>query len=71
MLHLWLLLVVFSVLSLVLISDLLHLKGIQGMSAEVLSIGGAGVFDGIALCVWAICFVIKLKRGDREKRIGE
>lgn len=31
-------------------ADLLHLKDIQGMSAGVLSIGGAGVFDGIALC---------------------
>ncbi|TAE59277.1 MAG: DUF1614 domain-containing protein [Nostocales cyanobacterium] len=31
-------------------ADLLHLKDIQGMSSGVLSIGGAGVFDGIALC---------------------
>lgn len=31
-------------------ADLLHLKDIQAMSAGVLSIGGAGVFDGIALC---------------------
>lgn len=31
-------------------ADLLHLKDIQSMSAGVLSIGGAGVFDGIALC---------------------
>jgi uncharacterized membrane protein len=31
-------------------ADLLHLKDIQGKSAGVLSIGGAGVFDGIALC---------------------
>jgi uncharacterized membrane protein len=31
-------------------ADLLHLKDIQGVSSGVLSIGGAGVFDGIALC---------------------
>lgn len=31
-------------------ADLLHLKEIQRMSPGVLSIGGAGVFDGIALC---------------------
>lgn len=31
-------------------ADLLHLKDIQAMSAGVFSIGGAGVFDGIALC---------------------
>lgn len=31
-------------------ADILHLKDIQAMSAGVLSIGGAGVFDGIALC---------------------
>lgn len=31
-------------------ADLLHLKDIQAMSSGVLSIGGAGVFDGIALC---------------------
>jgi uncharacterized membrane protein len=31
-------------------ADLLHLKEIQSMSPGVLSIGGAGVFDGIALC---------------------
>ncbi|MGH8002947.1 MAG: DUF1614 domain-containing protein, partial [Brasilonema sp.] len=31
-------------------ADLLHLKDIQTMSSGVLSIGGAGVFDGIALC---------------------
>lgn len=31
-------------------ADLLHLKDIQSMSSGVLSIGGAGVFDGIALC---------------------
>ncbi|MEY2833426.1 MAG: hypothetical protein RLZZ574_2685 [Cyanobacteriota bacterium] len=31
-------------------ADLLHLRKIERMSAGVLSIGGAGVFDGIALC---------------------
>ncbi|MBW4639898.1 MAG: DUF1614 domain-containing protein [Gloeocapsa sp. UFS-A4-WI-NPMV-4B04] len=31
-------------------ADLLHLKDIQSMSSGILSIGGAGVFDGIALC---------------------
>lgn len=31
-------------------ADLLHLKDITAMSGGVLSIGGAGVFDGIALC---------------------
>ncbi|NBD18044.1 MAG: DUF1614 domain-containing protein [Cyanobacteria bacterium] len=31
-------------------ADLLHLREIQRMSAGVLSIGGAGVFDGIAMC---------------------
>lgn len=31
-------------------ADILHLKDIQNMGASVLSIGGAGVFDGIALC---------------------
>ncbi|GAB4548772.1 MAG: hypothetical protein Tsb0014_43430 [Pleurocapsa sp.] len=31
-------------------ADLLHLAQIERMSAGVLSIGGAGVFDGIALC---------------------
>lgn len=31
-------------------ADLLHLKDITSMSGGVLSIGGAGVFDGIALC---------------------
>ncbi len=31
-------------------ADLLHLKEIQAMTPGVLSIGGAGVFDGIALC---------------------
>jgi uncharacterized membrane protein len=31
-------------------TDLLHLQDLQAMSSEVLSIGGAGVFDGIALC---------------------
>lgn len=31
-------------------ADIFHLKDIQAMSSGVLSIGGAGVFDGIALC---------------------
>ena len=31
-------------------ADLLHLKDVASMSAGVLSIGGAGVFDGVALC---------------------
>jgi uncharacterized membrane protein len=31
-------------------ADLLHLKEIERMSPGVMSIGGAGVFDGIALC---------------------
>ena len=31
-------------------ADILHLKEIQSMSSGMLSIGGAGVFDGIALC---------------------
>ncbi len=31
-------------------ADLLHIKEIARMSPGVLSIGGAGVFDGIALC---------------------
>lgn len=31
-------------------ADILHLREIERMSAGVLSIGGAGVFDGIALC---------------------
>ncbi len=31
-------------------ADVLHLKEIERMSPGVLSIGGAGVFDGIALC---------------------
>jgi uncharacterized membrane protein len=31
-------------------ADLLHLQDIQAMSSGVLSIGGAGVFDGIGLC---------------------
>ncbi|WP_096594706.1 DUF1614 domain-containing protein [Calothrix sp. NIES-2098] len=39
-----------GVLGTVIGADLLHLKDIQAMSAGVLSIGGAGVFDGIALC---------------------
>ncbi|HEY9621575.1 MAG TPA: DUF1614 domain-containing protein [Crinalium sp.] len=32
------------------VADLLHLREIERMTADVLSIGGAGVFDGIALC---------------------
>lgn len=39
-----------GVLGTVIGADLLHLKDLQNMSAGVLSIGGAGVFDGIALC---------------------
>ncbi len=39
-----------GVLGTVIGADLLHLKDIQAMSSGVLSIGGAGVFDGIALC---------------------
>ena len=31
-------------------ADLLHLNQLQSMSPGVMSIGGAGVFDGIALC---------------------
>jgi uncharacterized membrane protein len=31
-------------------ADLLHLREIESMTPGVLSIGGAGVFDGIALC---------------------
>ncbi|MEM6254624.1 MAG: DUF1614 domain-containing protein [Cyanobacteria bacterium P01_D01_bin.156] len=31
-------------------ADLLHLKEIERLSSGTLSIGGAGVFDGIALC---------------------
>ncbi len=31
-------------------ADLLHLREIERMASGVLSIGGAGVFDGIALC---------------------
>lgn len=31
-------------------ADLLHLPEIERMSPGILSIGGAGVFDGIALC---------------------
>ncbi len=31
-------------------ADVLHLKEIERMSPGILSIGGAGVFDGIALC---------------------
>ena len=39
-----------GILGTVIGADLLHLKDIQLMSEGVLSIGGAGVFDGIALC---------------------
>jgi uncharacterized membrane protein len=39
-----------GILGTVIGADLLHLKDIQSMSEGVLSIGGAGVFDGIALC---------------------
>ncbi|MFM2064152.1 MAG: hypothetical protein RLZZ507_3823 [Cyanobacteriota bacterium] len=39
-----------GILGTVIGADLLHLKDIQSMSSGVLSIGGAGVFDGIALC---------------------
>jgi uncharacterized membrane protein len=31
-------------------ADLLHLPQIERMTPGILSIGGAGVFDGIALC---------------------
>ena len=31
-------------------ADLLHLREIDRMGAGVISIGGAGVFDGIAMC---------------------
>jgi uncharacterized membrane protein len=31
-------------------ADLLHLRKIERMSPGIMSIGGAGVFDGIALC---------------------
>ncbi len=39
-----------GVLGTVIGADLLHLKELERMTAGVLSIGGAGVFDGIALC---------------------
>ncbi|MCM1982034.1 DUF1614 domain-containing protein [Lyngbya confervoides] len=39
-----------GILGTVMGADLLHLKDLEQMSAGVLSIGGAGVFDGIALC---------------------
>jgi uncharacterized membrane protein len=39
-----------GVLGTVIGADLLHLKDIQSMGAGVLSIGGARVFDDIALC---------------------
>lgn len=31
-------------------ADLLHLREVERMTPGILSIGGAGVFDGIALC---------------------
>lgn len=39
-----------GVLGVLIGADLLHLKEITRMTPGVLSIGGAGVFDGIALC---------------------
>lgn len=39
-----------GVLGVLIGADLLHLPEIERMSPGVLSIGGAGVFDGIALC---------------------
>ena len=39
-----------GVLGVLIGADLLHLREIERMSPGVLSIGGAGVFDGIALC---------------------
>ena len=39
-----------GILGTVIGADLLHLKEIENMGAGVVSIGGAGVFDGIALC---------------------
>jgi len=39
-----------GVLGVVIGADLLHLHEIERMTSGVLSIGGAGVFDGIALC---------------------
>ncbi|HIK32351.1 MAG TPA: DUF1614 domain-containing protein [Oscillatoriales cyanobacterium M59_W2019_021] len=39
-----------GVLGTVIGADLLHLRELDRMTAGVLSIGGAGVFDGIALC---------------------
>lgn len=39
-----------GVLGVVIGADLLHLREIKHMTSGVLSIGGAGVFDGIALC---------------------
>jgi uncharacterized membrane protein len=39
-----------GVLGTLLGADVLHLRELERMSAGVLSIGGAGVFDGIALC---------------------
>lgn len=39
-----------GILGTVIGADLLHLKEIEDMGAGVVSIGGAGVFDGIAMC---------------------
>ncbi|GAB4211232.1 MAG: DUF1614 domain-containing protein [Synechococcales cyanobacterium] len=39
-----------GVLGVVIGADLLHLREIERMTSGVISIGGAGVFDGIALC---------------------
>lgn len=39
-----------GVLGVLIGADLLHLPKVQRMTSGVLSIGGAGVFDGIALC---------------------
>lgn len=39
-----------GVLGTVIGADLLHLRKLEQMSPGVMSIGGAGVFDGIALC---------------------
>ncbi|RMF21660.1 MAG: DUF1614 domain-containing protein [Cyanobacteria bacterium J083] len=39
-----------GILGTVIGADLLHLKEIERMGAGIMSIGGAGVFDGIAMC---------------------
>ena len=39
-----------GILGTVIGADILHLKEIENMGAGVVSIGGAGVFDGIAMC---------------------